>query len=226
MTAAAGPIRVLLADDQALVRGGFRSILEGQPDMEVVGEAADGVEAVELARTTRPDVVVMDVRMPRLDGISATRQLLERSTSPARVLVLTTFNQEAYVYDALRAGASGFLLKSAPPRELAGAIRTVAAGDALLAPEITRAMIRDYVQRPRPGGPDPAVLAVLTPREREVLGLIARGRSNTEIAGELFLSEPTVKTHVGRILAKLQLRDRVHAVVLAYECGLVRPGSG
>jgi DNA-binding NarL/FixJ family response regulator len=219
-------IRVLLADDQALVRGGFRSILEGQPDMEVVGEAADGAEAVELALATRPDVIVMDIRMPRLDGIAATRALLERHASPARVLVLTTFNQEAYVYDALRAGASGFLLKSAPPRELAGAIRTVAAGDALLAPEITRAMIQDYLQRPRPGAATSDVLAVLTPRELEVLGLVARGRSNSEIAGELFLSEPTVKTHVSRVLAKLQLRDRVHAVVLAYETGLVRPGAG
>jgi len=219
-------IRVLLADDQALVRGGFRSILEGQPDMVVVGEAADGVEAVELALATRPDVVVMDIRMPRLDGIAATRRLLEKHASPARVLVLTTFNQEAYVYDALRAGASGFLLKSAPPRELAGAIRTVAEGDALLAPEITRAMIQDYVQRPRPGAAISDALAALTPRELEVLGLIARGRSNTEIAADLFLSEPTVKTHVSRVLAKLQLRDRVHAVVLAYECGLVRPGAG
>ena len=219
-------IRVLLADDQALVRGGFRSILEGQPDMEVVGEAADGAEAVELALATRPDVIVMDIRMPRLDGIAATRLLLERHASPARVVVLTTFNQEAYVYDALRAGASGFLLKSAPPRELAGAIRTVADGDALLAPEITRAMIQDYVQRPRPGSATPEVLSVLTPRELEVLGLIARGRANAEIAAELFLSEPTVKTHVSRVLAKLRLRDRVHAVVLAYECGLVRPGAG
>jgi len=219
-------IRVLLADDQALVRGGFASILAGQPDMEVVGEAADGAEAVELARTTRPDVVVMDIRMPRLDGIAATRLLLERHASPARVLMLTTFNQEAYVYDALRAGASGFLLKSSPPRELAGAIRTVAGGDALLAPEITRAMIEDYVRRPRPGAATPDVLGALTPRELEVLGLIAKGRSNAEIAADLFLSEPTVKTHVTRILAKLQLRDRVHAVVLAYECGLVRPGIG
>jgi len=219
-------IRVLLADDQALVRGGFASILAGQPDMEVVGEAADGAEAVELAGTTRPDVVVMDIRMPRLDGIAATRLLLERHASPARVLMLTTFNQEAYVYDALRAGASGFLLKSSPPRELAGAIRTVAAGEALLAPEITRAMIEDFVQRPRPGAATPDLLTALTPRELEVLGLIARGRSNGEIAADLFLSEPTVKTHVTRILAKLQLRDRVHAVVLAYECGLVRPGTG
>jgi DNA-binding NarL/FixJ family response regulator len=218
-------IRVLLADDQALVRGGFASILAGQPDMEVVGEAADGAEAVELALETRPDVVVMDIRMPRLDGIAATRLLLDRHASSARVLVLTTFNQEAYVYDALRAGASGFLLKSSPPRELAGAIRTVAGGDALLAPEITRSMIEDYVSRPRPGAATPEVLSVLTPRELEVLGQIARGRSNTEIAAGLFLSEPTVKTHVTRILAKLHVRDRVHAVVLAYECGLVRPGS-
>ena len=218
-------IRVLLADDQALVRGGFASILAGQPDMEVVGEAADGAEAVELALETRPDVVVMDIRMPRLDGIAATRLLLDRHASSARVLVLTTFNQEAYVYDALRAGASGFLLKSSPPRELAGAIRTVAGGDALLAPEITRSMIEDYVSRPRPGAATPEVLSVLTPRELEVLGQIARGRSNTEIAAGLFLSEPTVKTHVTRILAKLGVRDRVHAVVLAYECGLVRPGS-
>jgi DNA-binding NarL/FixJ family response regulator len=219
-------IRVLLADDQALVRGGFASILAGQPDMEVVGEAADGAEAVELARTAHPDVVVMDIRMPRLDGIAATRLLLERCASPARVLMLTTFHQEAYVYDALRAGASGFLLKSSPPRELAGAIRTVAAGEALLAPEITRAMIEDFVQRPRPGAATPDLLTALTPRELEVLSLIARGRSNGEIARDLFLSEPTVKTHVTRILAKLQLRDRVHAVVLAYECGLVRPGAG
>ena len=219
-------IRVLLADDQALVRGGFRSILEGQPDMEVVGEAADGAEAVELALASRPDVVVMDIRMPRLDGIAATRLLLERHASPARVLVLTTFSQEAYVYDALRAGASGFLLKSSPPRELAGAIRTVAVGDALLAPEITRAMIQDYVARPRPGAGTPERLAVLTPRELEVLTLVARGRANSEIAAELFLSEPTVKTHVSRVLTKLGLRDRVHAVVLAYECGLVRPGAG
>jgi DNA-binding NarL/FixJ family response regulator len=163
--------------------------------------------------------------MPRLDGIAATRLLLDRHASSARVLVLTTFNQEAYVYDALRAGASGFLLKSSPPRELAGAIRTVAGGDALLAPEITRSMIEDYVSRPRPGAATPEVLSVLTPRELEVLGQIARGRSNTEIAAGLFLSEPTVKTHVTRILAKLGVRDRVHAVVLAYECGLVRPGS-
>ena len=200
-------IRVLLADDQALVRGGFRSILEGQPDMEVVGEAADGAEAVELALSSRPDVVVMDIRMPRLDGIAATRTLLERHSSPARVLVLTTFNQEGYVYDALRAGASGFLLKSAPPRELAGAIRTVAAGDALLAPEITRAMIQDYVARPRPGAATSERLAVLTPREHEVLTLAISGMLNKQIAAELGVSEITVKVHRRRVMEKMQVRS-------------------
>jgi DNA-binding NarL/FixJ family response regulator len=218
-------IRVLLADDQALVRGGFRSILGGQPDLEVVGEAADGIEAVEQAARTRPDVVVMDVRMPRLDGIAATRRLLARARTPPRVLVLTTFDDDEYIYEALRAGASGFLLKTAPPRELAGAVRTVAAGDALLAPEITRRMIADYVRRPQPRPGTPPALRALTPRELDVFALIAKGRSNAEIAAGLFLGEPTVKTHVTRILAKLALRDRVQAVVLAYECGLVRPGE-
>jgi DNA-binding NarL/FixJ family response regulator len=217
-------IRVLLVDDQALVRGGFRSILEGQDDIEVVGEASDGAEAVEQALRSTPDVIVMDVRMPRLDGIEATRRLLSGTQRAIRVLILTTFDHDAYVYDALRAGASGFLLKSAPPRELAGAIRTVAAGESLLAPEITRRMIEDYVRRPKPGSGPPAELAALTPRELEVLGLIAVGRSNAEIAGSLFLSEPTVKSHVTRILSKLDLRDRVQAVVFAYECGLVQPG--
>jgi DNA-binding NarL/FixJ family response regulator len=217
-------IRVLLVDDQALVRGGFRSILEGQDDIDVVGEAADGLEAVEQARQLRPDVLLMDIRMPQLDGIEATRRLLAAQVD-ARVLILTTFDHDAYVYEALRAGASGFLLKSAPPRELAGAIRTVAAGQALLAPEITRRMIEEYVRRPPPGSATPSALAALTARELEVLGLIAEGRSNAEIAAALFLSEPTVKTHVTRILSKLDLRDRVQAVVLAYECGLVRPGG-
>jgi DNA-binding NarL/FixJ family response regulator len=216
-------IRVLLVDDQALVRGGFRSILEGQDDLEVVGEASDGIEAIEYALHTRPDVILMDVRMPRLDGIEATRRLLGEQKLSARVLILTTFDDEEYVYEALQAGASGFLLKSAPPRELAAAVRTVAAGEALLAPEITRRMIEEYVRRPRPGSGPPIVLDALTARELEVLGLIAQGRSNTEIAGALFLSETTVKTHVTRILAKLKLRDRVQAVVLAYECGLVQP---
>jgi DNA-binding NarL/FixJ family response regulator len=218
-------IRVLLADDQALVRGGFRSILEGHDDIEVVGEAADGAEAYEAALRTAPDVVLMDVRMPRVDGIEATRRLLADARVRARVLILTTFDHDEYVYEALRAGAGGFLLKSAPARELATAVRTVAAGDALLAPEIVRRMIEDYVRRPRPGSAAPAALGELTAREREVLGLVARGRSNAEIAGELYLSEPTVKTHVSRILTKLGLRDRVQAVVLAYESGLVQPGS-
>lgn len=217
-------IRVLLVDDQALVRGGFRSILDGQDDIEVVGEAADGREAIDRTRTLLPDVVLMDIRMPRLDGIEATRRLLD-GRCPARVLILTTFDEDEYVYQALRAGASGFLLKSAPPRELAGAVRTVAAGEALLAPEITRRMIEDYVSRPRPGSERATGLDTLTPRELEVLGLIARGRSNAEIGADLYLSEPTVKTHVTRILAKLGLRDRVQAVVFAYESGLVQPGQ-
>jgi DNA-binding NarL/FixJ family response regulator len=218
-------IRVLLADDQALVRGGFRSILEGQDDIEVVGEAADGLQAIDQAMTSAPDVIVMDIRMPRLDGIEATRRLASDGRVQARVLMLTTFDHDEYVYQALRAGASGFLLKSAPPRELAGAIRVVASGEALLAPEITRRMIEEYVRRPRPGTEPPPGLAALTGRELEVLGLIAQGRSNAEIGGALFLSEPTIKTHVTRILAKLQLRDRVQAVVLAYESGLVQPGQ-
>jgi DNA-binding NarL/FixJ family response regulator len=218
-------IRVLLADDQALVRGGFRSILEGQDDIEVVGEAADGLQAIDQAMTSAPDVIVMDIRMPRLDGIEATRRLVSDGRVRARVLMLTTFDHDEYVYQALRAGASGFLLKSAPPRELAGAIRVVAAGEALLAPEITRRMIEEYVRRPRPGTEPPPGLAALTSREMEVLGLIAQGRSNAEIGAALFLSEPTVKTHVTRILAKLRLRDRVQAVVLAYESGLVQPGQ-
>jgi DNA-binding NarL/FixJ family response regulator len=217
-------IRVLLADDQALVRGGFHSILQGQDDIDVVGEASDGVEAIDLANTYDPDVILMDIRMPRLDGIEATRRLLTGGRVRSRVLILTTFDHDEYVYEALRSGASGFLLKSAPPRELAGAIRTVAAGEALLAPEITRRMIEEYVRRPRPGAGPPPGLQTLTPRELEVLGLIAQGRSNAEIGGVLFLGEPTVKTHVTRILSKLHLRDRVQAVVFAYECGLVQPG--
>jgi DNA-binding NarL/FixJ family response regulator len=218
-------IRVLLADDQALVRGGFRSILDGQDDIDVVGEAADGAEAVDQAVALSPDVILMDIQMPRLDGIAATRRLLSGGRAHGRVLILTTFDHDEYVYEALRAGASGFLLKSAPPRELAGAIRTVAAGEALLAPEITRRMIEDYVRRPKPGAGRPDGLEALTPRELNVLGLIAQGRSNAEIAAALYLSEPTIKTHVTRILAKLQLRDRVQAVVLAYECGLIQPGA-
>jgi DNA-binding NarL/FixJ family response regulator len=217
-------IRVLVADDQALVRGGFRMILEAQEDIAVVGEAADGVEAIELAQLHAPDVVLMDVRMPRLDGIEATRRLLAGRTR-TRVLVLTTFDLDEYVYGAMRAGASGFLLKNAPPGQLADAVRIVAAGDALLAPEVTRRLIDDYVRRPPPGSEPPAAVAELTDRERTVLGLIADGRSNAEIAAALFLGEATVKTHVTRVLAKLGLRDRVQAVVFAYESGLVRPGD-
>jgi len=217
-------IRVLLADDQALVRGGFRSILETQPDLEVVGEAEDGHDAVRPAGAARPDVVLMDVRMPRLDGIAATATILQQP-APPKVLILTTFDLDDYVYEALRAGASGFLLKSAPPRELADAVRTVHSGDALLAPQVTRRLIQDYVTRPRTTGTPGVGFERLTPRETEVLMLIAKGHSNAEIGAELYLSEPTVKTHVTRVLAKLGVRDRVHAVVLAYESGLVQPGA-
>jgi DNA-binding NarL/FixJ family response regulator len=217
-------IRVLVADDQALVRGGFRSILETHSDIAVVGEAEDGQDAVEKAATTTPDVVLMDIRMPRLDGIGATSKILA-APAPPKVLILTTFDLDDYVYDALQAGASGFLLKSAPPRELAGAIRTVASGDALLSPEITRRLIEDYVGRPRRTATPHPAFDRLTPREAEVLLLVARGHSNAEIATELHLSEPTVKTHVTRVLAKLGVRDRVHAVVMAYESGVVRPGT-
>jgi DNA-binding NarL/FixJ family response regulator len=218
-------IRVLIVDDQALVRGGFRSILEGHQDIDVVGEAEDGQQAVEMARECDPDVVLMDIRMPRLDGIAATRILLESAGDRSKVLVLTTFDHDEYVYQALRAGASGFLLKTAPPRELADAIRIVAGGDALLAPDITRRLIKDYVGRPRTPTVPPPSFDALTAREREVLVLIARGRSNGEIAAQLYLSEATVKTHVTRVFAKLGVRDRVQAVVLAYEAGLVHPGA-
>jgi DNA-binding NarL/FixJ family response regulator len=216
-------ISVVVADDQALVRGGFRLMLDAPEDLEVVAEAEDGIEAVEQVRAHRPDVVLMDVRMPRLDGIAATRRIVGEAL-PTRVLVLTTFDQDEIVYDALRAGASGFLLKTVPPARLIDAVRVVAAGEALLAPTVTRRLIEEYVRRPAPAGV-PAELADLTEREREVLGLVARGRSNAEIAQELFVSEATVKTHVNHVFAKLRVRDRVQAVVLAYECGLVRPGA-
>lgn len=217
-------ISVLIADDEALVRGGFRSILESQPDIVVVGEAEDGLDAVEQTAATSPDVILMDVRMPRLDGIAAASAILA-GPRPPKVLILTTFDLDEYVYQALRAGASGFLLKSAPPRELADAVRAVASGDVLLAPRITRRLIEDFVARPRQGGPPGLAADRLTPRETQVLLLIARGLSNAEIAARLYLSEPTVKTHVTRVLAKLRVRDRVHAVVLAYESGLVQPGG-
>jgi DNA-binding NarL/FixJ family response regulator len=216
---------VLIADDQALVRGGFRMILEARHDIEVVGEADDGRDAVEQTRLRKPDVVLMDVRMPGMDGIEATRQILSRRAETAtRVLMLTTFDLDEYVYEALRAGAAGFLLKNTAPPELVEAIRSVARGDALLAPSITRRLIEEYVRRPRAGGDEWPELQELTAREREVLTLIARGQSNAEIAGTLILSEATVRTHVSRILAKLNLRDRTQAAVLAYETGLVTPG--
>jgi DNA-binding NarL/FixJ family response regulator len=216
-------IRVLLADDQRLVRSGFRMILRADPGLDVVGEAGDGVEAVALARELRPDVVLMDVRMPRLDGIEATRQLL-RVQDPPRVLVLTTFDLDEYVYAALRAGASGFLLKDAPEEQLAAAIRVAAEGGALFSPGVTRRLIERFAALDPDVAPPPR-LEELTARELEVLRLIARGLSNAEIAGELVVSDHTVKTHVARVLAKLDLRDRTQAVIAAYESGLVRPGA-
>jgi DNA-binding NarL/FixJ family response regulator len=220
------PIRVLVADDQELVRTGFRMILDTEDGIDVVAQAADGVEAVELARRHVPDVVLMDVRMPRLDGIEATARLVGPAADPpvpVRVLMLTTFDLDDYVYAALRNGASGFLLKDTPPEDLVRAIRVVAAGEALLAPTVTRRLIEELSRAPARPAPPPE-LATLTDREHEVLGLVARGLSNGEIATELILGETTVKTHVGRILTKLGLRDRVQAVVLAYESGLVTPG--
>lgn len=218
-------LRVLLADDQVLMRTGFRMILEAEADLQVVAEAADGIEAVKLSRRLRPDVVLMDIRMPRMDGVEATRRLAGPEVAdPLRVLVLTTFDLDEYVYGALRAGASGFLLKDAPPEQLIHAIHVVAAGEALLAPTVTRRLINEFASRPIPTT-TPAALTRLTAREREVLILIARGLSNAEIADEFVVSENTVKTHVGRVLMKLGLRDRVHAVVLAYEHGLIRPGQ-
>ncbi len=216
-------ITVLLADDQDMVRGGFRLILDAEPDVEVVAEAGDGRDALELARRHRPDVVLMDIRMPVLDGLEATRRLLADPDVPCRVLVLTTFDVDSYVYEALRAGASGFLLKSSSPEQLVHAIRVVAAGDALLDPAITRRLIGEFV-RQSPAAEPPA-LATLTEREREVLVELARGGSNAEIAGRLFVSEATVKTHVARLLMKLAVRDRVQAVIYAYEHGVVRPGD-
>jgi DNA-binding NarL/FixJ family response regulator len=220
------PIRVVIADDQRLVRTGFRVIIGAAPDLEVVGEAADGAEAVEQAIALQPDVVLMDIRMPRVDGLAATRTVLART--PSRVLILTTFDSDEYVYEALRVGASGFLLKDAPEEQLLGAIRSVAAGDALIDPAVTRRLIGRFVGALAPAptlatSPVPTQVASLTSRELDVLRLLAAGLSNAEIAGRLVVEESTVKTHVGRVLTKLGLRDRVQAVVLAYETGLIVP---
>jgi DNA-binding NarL/FixJ family response regulator len=219
-------VSVLIVDDQALVRAGFRMILEAEEDMEVVGEAANGQEAVSEARRLRPDVVLMDVRMPEVDGIEATRRLLDQCGLDTKVVMLTTFDMDEYVYDALRSGASGFLLKDVPPEQLVAGIRAVASGDALLAPSVTRRVIEEFVRRPPASVRTlPPELGELTARELEVLKLIARGRSNAEIAAELIVSETTVKTHVAHVLFKLDLRDRVQGVVLAYESGLIEPGA-
>jgi DNA-binding NarL/FixJ family response regulator len=219
-------VRVLLCDDQALVRSGFRMILDAREDIEVVGEAQDGAQAIELALRRRPDVILMDVRMPRLDGVEATRRLVEGG-SQARIVILTTFDLDEYVYEALRAGASGFLLKDVQPDQLVEAIRVVARGEALLAPTVTRRLLDRFAQAlPGAPGEPPPELSSLTERELEVLALLASGLSNAELAERLFLSETTVKTHVSSILRKLGLRDRVQAVVLAYQAGLARRGSG
>jgi DNA-binding NarL/FixJ family response regulator len=218
-------IKVLIADDEALVRGGFRMILSQHDDIEIVGEAENGSEAIALATELRPTVILMDIRMPGLDGIEAIRHLLGPARSDARILVVTTFGHEEYLYAALRAGASGFILKTTPPDELVRAVRTVAADEALLAPEITRRLIEDYVSRPGPAGAAAPALEELTERELEVLELIGRGKSNSEIAESLILGEATVKTHVGRIFSKLEVRDRSQAVVVAYESGLITPGK-
>ena len=217
--------RCLIADDQAMVREGFAAVLNAQEGLQVVGQAADGADAVRQARDLRPDVVLMDVRMPVMDGLEATRQILGPGTERTRVLMLTTFDLDDYVYEALGAGASGFLLKDATAAELVQAVRVVAAGDALLAPSVTRRLIAEFASQGRAAPRAPVSLAVLTPRETEVLRLIARGLSNAEISETLVIAEQTTKTHVGRILAKLDLRDRAQAVVLAYESGLVTPGS-
>jgi DNA-binding NarL/FixJ family response regulator len=217
-------IRVLIADDQDLVRAGLRMILDVESDLEVVGEAGDGAAAVDATHTLTPDVVLMDVRMPEMDGIEATRRLVTAGAA-ARVLMLTTFDADEYVYDAMKAGASGFLLKNAPPAELVSAVRATARGDIHVAPEIVQRMVDEFVRRPPPGETKPAALAELSARELDVLKLVARGLTNADVASQLFLSEATVRTHVSRILAKLQLRDRTQAVVAAYESGLIRPGE-
>ncbi|MEV0088782.1 response regulator transcription factor [Saccharopolyspora shandongensis] len=216
-------VRVLLVDDQELMRMGFRMVLDAQDDLEVVGEAGNGEEAIELAERLRPDVVLMDVRMPVLDGVEATRRIV--AADSAKVLVMTTFDLDEYALSALRNGASGFLLKDAPPESLVTAVRSVASGDAVVAPSVTKRLLDRFLGERGGQLRDASVLDVLTEREREVLVLVAKGLSNAEIAGTLFLSEATVKTHLGRILSKLDVRDRVQAVVLAYETGLVKPGE-
>jgi DNA-binding NarL/FixJ family response regulator len=218
-------VRVLLVDDQALIRAGFRMILNAEEDIEVVGECADGTQAVDSVKRLKPDVVLMDIRMPEMDGIEATRRIVQpNGEPPVRVLMLTTFDLDEYVYDALRAGASGFLLKDVPAEQLVDGIRLIAAGEALLAPSVTRRLIEEFSKGPRTRQETPPQLEELTPRELEVFTLIARGMSNHEIAQELVVSDTTVKTHVARVLMKLGVRDRVQAVVLAYESGLVAPG--
>ncbi len=219
------PIRVVVVDDQQMVRAGFRMVIDSQPDLTVVGEAGDGRAAVDLVRRRRPDVVLMDIRMPELDGLSAAEQILTDPELSTAVLMLTTFDLNEYVYDALRAGASGFLLKDVPPEQLAAGIRVVAQGDALLAPSITKRLIQEFASAAPAATTPPKGLDELTARELEVFKLIARGLSNAEIAAELVVSETTVKTHVARMLMKLGLRDRVQAVVLAYETGVVSPGA-
>jgi DNA-binding NarL/FixJ family response regulator len=220
------PIRVLIADDQSLVRSGFRMILSTQPDIEVIGEAGDGHDAVALARELTPDVVLMDVRMPDLDGIAATRALLADASIATRVLILTTFDGDSHVYDAVCAGASGFLLKTVSPGQLIEAVRTVAAGDAILDPIVTGRLLAEFVKSPHPADGVPDAFTALSPRELDTARHVAQGLSNAEIAQRMFLSEPTVKTHVTAILAKLGLRDRVQVVVRCYETGLTRPGHG
>jgi DNA-binding NarL/FixJ family response regulator len=221
----AARIRVMVVDDQELVRAGFCALLASDDEITLVGEASNGREAVDLAAAARPDVVLMDIRMPSMDGIEATRRLLDDDEARPAVLVLTTFDLDEYVYDALRAGASGFLLKDTPPAQLIDAVKIVAGGDALIAPSVTRRLIADFAKHGPPIGDVSEEIDLLTDREREVLVLIARGRSNNEIAGDLFVSEATVKTHVGRVLSKLNLTSRAQAVAFAYESGLVVPGN-
>ena len=218
-------VRVLIADDQALVRSGFRKLLEAERGIEVVAEAVDGLEAIEKARLHRPDVVLMDIRMPRLDGLHATARIFADTSQPPRILMLTTYDLDEYIFDALKAGASGFLLKDSPAEELVAAIHVVAAGDALLAPSVTRRLIEAFVSVPRVSPEAESQLDCLTARETEVLHLVARGLSNAEIAAKLHLGKATVKSHVGNLLKKLQLRDRVQMVVLAYESGRIKPGA-